>query len=47
MWNLKRGGWCYAPKYNAQVTQLLSGSFEVTIGDKTKILNGGDAFNLP
>ena len=33
--------------YHAQVTQVISGSFEVTIGDETKILNGGDAFYIP
>ena len=33
--------------YHAQVTQVVSGSFEVTIGDETKVLNGGDAFYIP
>jgi quercetin dioxygenase-like cupin family protein len=26
---------------------VVSGSFKVTIGDETKVLNGGDAFYIP
>ena len=33
--------------YHAQVTQVVSGSFKVTIGDETKVLNDGDAFYIP
>ncbi|MEM7485510.1 MAG: cupin domain-containing protein [Bacteroidota bacterium] len=33
--------------YHSQVTYVVSGSFELTIGDETKILNGGDSFYIP
>lgn len=33
--------------YHAQVTYVVSGKFEVTIGDETKILQGGDSFYIP
>ena len=44
----KKGGIGQMHKhYHAQVTQVVSGSFKVTIGDETKVLNGGDAFYIP
>ena len=44
----KKGGIGQMHKhYHAQVTQVVSGSFKVTIGDDTKVLNGGDAFYIP
>ena len=33
--------------YHSQVTYVVSGSFELTIGDETKVLNAGDAFYIP
>ena len=33
--------------YHSQVTYVVSGAFELTIGKETKILRGGDAFYIP
>ena len=33
--------------YHSQVTHVVSGSFKVTIGDETNVLNGGDSFYIP
>jgi len=33
--------------FHSQTTYVESGSFEVTIGDEKKILNGGDGFFIP
>jgi quercetin dioxygenase-like cupin family protein len=33
--------------YHSQVTFVVSGEFEMTIGDETKLLHGGDAFYIP
>ena len=33
--------------YHSQTTYVESGSFDVTIGDETKTLNGGDSFYIP
>jgi quercetin dioxygenase-like cupin family protein len=33
--------------YHAQVTYVVSGQFEMTIGEETKILKGGDCFYIP
>jgi quercetin dioxygenase-like cupin family protein len=33
--------------YHAQVTYVVSGEFEVTIGDDKKVLKGGDCFYIP
>ncbi|MGA9638091.1 cupin domain-containing protein [Flavobacterium sp.] len=33
--------------YHSQVTYVVSGQFEVTIGDDKKILKGGDCFYIP
>ena len=33
--------------YHAQVTYVVSGKFEMTIGKETKILKGGDCFYIP
>jgi quercetin dioxygenase-like cupin family protein len=33
--------------YHSQVTYVVSGEFELTIGDKTRLLKGGDAFYIP
>lgn len=33
--------------YHAQVTYVQSGKFKVTIGDETRILEGGDSFYIP
>jgi len=32
---------------HSQTTYVVSGKFEVTVGDKTEILNGGDGFYIP
>lgn len=32
--------------YHAQVTYVVSGQFEMTIGDLTKIIKGGDCFYI-
>ena len=33
--------------YHSQVTYVVSGEFELTIGNETKIMKGGDAFYIP
>jgi len=33
--------------YHSQVTYVVSGEFEVTIGDEKKILKAGDSFYIP
>lgn len=33
--------------YHSQVTYVESGEFEMTIGEETKTLKGGDAFYIP
>ncbi|UOY04853.1 cupin domain-containing protein [Muricauda sp. SCSIO 64092] len=33
--------------YHSQVTYVESGEFELTIGDETKMMKGGDAFYIP
>ena len=33
--------------YHSQVTYVISGAFELTIGDETKTVRGGDAFYIP
>ncbi len=33
--------------HHSQVTYVESGRFEMTIGDETKILTGGDSFYIP
>lgn len=33
--------------HHSQVTYVVNGSFEVTIGDEKKVLNGGDSFYIP
>lgn len=33
--------------FHSQTTYVVSGSFEVSIGDSKKILNGGDGFYIP
>jgi quercetin dioxygenase-like cupin family protein len=33
--------------YHSQVTYVVSGQFEMTIGSETKILKGGDSFYIP
>lgn len=33
--------------FHSQTTYVVSGSFEVSIGEKKKILNGGDGFYIP
>lgn len=33
--------------YHAQVTYVVSGAFELTIGKETRILKGGDSFYIP
>lgn len=33
--------------YHSQVTYVESGEFELTIGENTKIVRGGDAFYIP
>lgn len=33
--------------YHAQVTYVVSGTFEMTIGDEQKILREGDSFYIP
>lgn len=33
--------------HHSQVTYVVDGSFEVTIGDKKQVLNGGDSFYIP
>ena len=33
--------------YHAQVTYVVSGEFQVTIGEEIKILKGGDSFYIP
>ena len=33
--------------YHAQVTYVHSGKFKVTIGNQTKVLEGGDSFYIP
>lgn len=33
--------------YHSQVTYVVSGKFEVTIGDETTLLEGGDSFYIP
>jgi len=33
--------------HHSQVTYVISGQFELTIGDETKIVKGGDAFYIP
>jgi len=33
--------------YHSQVTYVVSGEFELTIGDETKMMKGGDAFYIP
>lgn len=32
--------------YHAQVTYVVSGQFEMTIGDETRIIKGGDCFYI-
>lgn len=46
--DFKKGG--IGPMHNhrhAQVTYVVSGQFEMTIGKETKILKGGDCFYIP
>ena len=33
--------------YHSQVTYVVSGAFELTVGDETKTLKGGDSFYIP
>jgi quercetin dioxygenase-like cupin family protein len=33
--------------HHSQVTYVVSGKFELTIGDETKTVKGGDAFYIP
>ncbi|MET7027948.1 cupin domain-containing protein [Sediminicola luteus] len=33
--------------YHSQVTYVVSGKFEMTIGKETRILKGGDSFYIP
>jgi len=33
--------------HHSQVTYVVSGEFELTIGDETKLMKGGDAFYIP
>lgn len=33
--------------YHSQVTYVVSGAFEVTIGDQKKVLKAGDSFYIP
>ncbi len=33
--------------YHSQVTYVISGEFDVTIGEETKTLKGGDSFYIP
>ena len=33
--------------HHSQVTYVVGGAFEMTIGDETKILKGGDSFYIP
>ncbi|WP_128757855.1 cupin domain-containing protein [Leeuwenhoekiella aequorea] len=33
--------------HHAQVTYVVKGQFEVTIGEETKLLKGGDSFYIP
>ncbi|MEW7290604.1 cupin domain-containing protein [Aquimarina sp. 2304DJ70-9] len=33
--------------YHSQVTYVISGEFDVTIGEDTKTLKGGDSFYIP
>ena len=33
--------------YHSQVTYVVSGKFELTIGDETKMMKRGDAFYIP
>lgn len=33
--------------YHSQVTYVVSGEFELTIGDETKMIKAGDAFYIP
>ena len=33
--------------YHSQVTYVVSGEFELTIGNETQILKGGDSFYIP
>ncbi len=33
--------------YHSQVTYVVSGAFELTIGDETKTVRGGDGFYIP
>ncbi|MCF6296901.1 MAG: cupin domain-containing protein [Flavobacteriaceae bacterium] len=33
--------------YHSQVTYVVSGEFELTIGEETKTIKGGDAFYIP
>jgi len=33
--------------YHSQVTYVVSGEFELTIGDETKMMKAGDAFYIP
>lgn len=33
--------------YHSQVTYVVSGEFELTIGEETKMMKGGDAFYIP
>lgn len=33
--------------YHSQATYVVSGEFELTVGDETKLVKGGDAFYIP
>lgn len=33
--------------HHSQVTYVVNGKFELTIGEKTKIMEGGDSFYIP
>ncbi len=33
--------------YHSQVTYVVSGKFELTIGKETKVMEGGDSFYIP
>lgn len=33
--------------YHSQATYVVSGEFELTVGDETKVVKGGDAFYIP
>lgn len=33
--------------YHSQVTYVVSGEFELTIGDEVRLLKGGDSFYIP